>query len=316
MDERAFIERKRESWQSLSDSLEQARLDGPKSLPADRLKTLGAQYRAVVSDLSYIRSQGGSDGLAIYLNELAGRAHGILYSARPARLGGLAAFFVREFPSLFRSTFAYTLAAALVFFGAWAIPAINPEIRDAVFPQEIQQSRPGEEDKSALEGMDPAFVSSFIMTNNIQVGILSFAGGATAGLFTVYELAKNGLVIGALATKAAPAMGLQRFWSLILPHGIIELTAIFICGGAGLILGCAIIAPGNLRRADAIRRAGRRAVRLFAGAVAMFVIAGIIEGFVTPSSLPATWKLWFAGGTAVALIAYFSLAGTSRSPTA
>jgi uncharacterized membrane protein SpoIIM required for sporulation len=312
VDERSFIERKRESWQSLSDALEQARTDGPKYLSSDRLKTLGAQYRAVVSDLSYIRSQGGSDGLVTYLNELAGRAHGVLYSARPARLRGLGSFFVREFPELFRSTIGYTLTAALIFFGAWAIPAANPEICNAVFPREIVAPPEGEQSQSPLEKIDPSFISSAIMTNNIQVGILAFAGGATAGVLTVYQLASNGMTIGALATKAAPALGQTRFWSLILPHGIVELTAIFICGGAGLIMGCAIIAPGNLRRSDAMRRAGGTAVKLFAGAVAMFVIAGIIEGFVTPSSLPATWKLGFAGVTALALAYYFGFAGTAK----
>lgn len=309
MDERSFIERKRESWQALSDALEQARTLGPNRLPPDRLKALGAQYRAVVSDLSYVRSQAGSDRLIVYLNELAGRAHGVIYSAKPARARGLLAFFTTEFPSLFRSTFRYTLIAALIFFGAWAIPATNPEIRDSLIPQEIQAPTKGT--PSPLSGVDPSMLSSFIMTNNIKEGILAFIGGVTAGTMTVFQMARNGMFIGAVAAKAAPAMGPLRFWALILPHGIIELTAIFICGGAGLIIGCSMIAPGNLRRADAMRKAGARAVRLFAGAVAMFVIAGTIEGFVTPSPLPETFKLAFAALTALALLYYFAFAGSA-----
>ncbi len=313
MDERSFIERKRESWQSFSDTLEHAAKSNLRHIAPERLRTLGAQYRAVVSDLAYARSQGASAGLVTYLNELAGRAHGALYSARPSRLRGIRNFFLADFPALFRSTFRYTLSAALVFFGAWAIPALNPEIRDAVCPQKIAAPDKNGKSRSLLEEIDPAFISSAIMANNIQVGILAFAGGVTAGTLTVYQLAANGMVIGAIVSKAAPALGPKRFWALILPHGIIELTAIFICGGAGLLIGGAIIAPGNLRRADAIRRAGSRAIRLFAGAAAMFVVAAVIEGFVTPSSLPDSFKLAFAGVTAVALAGYLCFAGGTGS---
>jgi uncharacterized membrane protein SpoIIM required for sporulation len=315
VDERSFIERKRESWEALSGVLEKAGQQDLKRLTADEIKSLGSRYRALVSDLSYARSQGASDGLVTYLNELAGRAHGVLYSAKPAPLRAVPDFLARGFPRLFRSTFAYTLAAALIFFGAWAIPATNQQICDAVFPQKITAPEKGDENGSFFEHIDPAFMSSAIMANNIQVGILAFAGGVTAGTVTVYQMASNGLKIGAIATKASVVLGPKRFWALILPHGIIELTAIFVCGGAGFMIGYAFIAPGNLRRYDAIRRAGSKAVRLFAGAAVMFIIAGTIEGFVTPSALPETSKLAFAGVTALALAYYFCFAGTSKPNT-
>jgi len=159
---------------------------------------------------------------------------------------------------------------------------------------------------------DPALMSSFIMTNNIRVGIYSFAAGVTAGLLTLYIIFSNGLMIGAVAATAAPSMGQLKFWSLILPHGLIELTAIFICGGAGLMIGSAIVAPGNLRRADAIKIAAGKAVRLFAGTLAMFVIAGTIEGFISPSVLPPQAKMLFGALTGIALILYFGFAGRSR----
>jgi len=318
VDERAFIETKQPGWTSLSETLEKVRKAGPKSLSREELRSLGARYRAVVSDLSFARSQGASPGLVGYLNELAGRAHGALYASSGPRLSGLSSFLIKEFPAIFRSTFRYTLIAALVFFLGWSISAVNPEIADHFMPTKLEKPAGGKAEApkpedSPLAEIDPGLISSFIMTNNINVGITAFAGGVTAGAYTIFELAKNGLVIGAVATKAAPVMGPVRFWSFILPHGVIELMAIFICGGGGLMFGWAIIAPGNLRRSDALRAAGRTAIRMFGGAVVFFVIAGIIEGFITPASLPAWFKLMFAGLTAVALVAYLGLAGRQQT---
>lgn len=309
MDERGFVEQKRQSWQDLSDALEAVRKHGPGRLTKAQISRLASGYRTLLSDLAYARSQRASDGLVTYLNELAARANGVLYSAKPARLRGTAAFILREFPALFRSTFGFTLCAAVVFFGAWAIPASNPEIAEAVFPAQIARSDSSADAPTVLESVDPGLISSFIMANNIREGIYAFAGGVTAGTFTFYRLAYNGLVIGAIASKASEALGPGRFWPLILPHGIVELTAIFICGGAGFLIAAAIIAPGNLRRADALRLAGSKAVRLFAGTALMFVTAAVIEGFVTPSSLSPEFKLAFAGLTAAAMLGYFTLAG-------
>lgn len=307
MDEARFVEQKKESWDQLSEALDRVRLKGAISLTREQLRSFGAGYRALVSDLSFARTQGASDGLVTYLNELAGRAHGVVYAAKSAPIRGITPFIFRDFPALFRRTINYTLVAAMVFFMGWAVSATSPEIRDSVFPGEV--TKPAKDAGSSFSGIDPSVLSSFIMTNNITVGITAFAGGITAGVYTIYELAKNGLVIGAVATKAAPVLGQVRFWAYILPHGIIELTAIFICGGAGLMIGAAIIAPGNLRRVDSVRLAAGKALKLFAGAVVFFVVAGIIEGFITPSKLSSMMKLGFAGFTAIALVLYLGLAG-------
>ena len=316
MDERSFVECKKQSWERLSEALDQVRLRGARSLSHDQLHALGDNYRALVSDLSFARTQGASEGLTTYLNELAGRAHGVVYVPRSARLGGIISFIFRDFPALFRATINYTLVAAMIFAIGWAMSATSPEIRDMAFPGEVMKQGKETHAGNAFTGIDPSFISSIITTNNITVGIYAFAGGITAGVYTVYELAKNGLVIGAVASKAALALGPVRFWSLILPHGIIELMAIFICGGAGLIIGASIIAPGNLRRLDSIRLAAVKALKLFAGAVLLFVIAGIIEGFITPSGLPASFKLSFAGLTAIGLALYLGFGGNRANTKA
>jgi uncharacterized membrane protein SpoIIM required for sporulation len=313
MDERSFIEQKRDSWQRLSQKIDRVRTHGLRSLARAELEQIGAEYRAVVSDLSFVRGQGASSDLVVYLNELAGRAHGVLYASPGAKLGGVWSFLVREFPALFRSTFRHTLVAALIFAAAWGgasyLVLTDPRVGDSLMPEKIS---PKEARNSKTPIPDPAQMSSFIMTNNIKVGILSFAGGITAGIITVFEMVQNGAVIGTIATITAPVMGQARFWSYILPHGIIELTAIFICGGAGLLIGSAMIAPGNMRRPDAIRIASPKALRLFAGTLPFFIVAAIIEGFITPSVLPVWSKLTFAAITAIGLVAYLGFAGTNR----
>lgn len=317
MDERAFIDQKQASWHDLSSSIELIRTRGVKSLGREQLISLGAQYRALVSDLAFTRSQEASPDLIFYLNDLAGRAHGVLYASKSTRTRGSIDFVFREFPRLFRSTFKYTLVAMLIFFIGWGTAVYyfytNPDAAKDLIPAKIS-GRKGGDDLPFRP--DPAQMSSFIMTNNIQVGIITFAGGITFGAYSVFELFKNGLVIGAVATLAAPIMGQVRFWSLILPHGIIELMAIFICGGAGFLIGASLIAPGNLRRADAVRIAAAKALKLFAGAVIFFIVAAMIEGFITPSVFPAWTKLTFAGVTAVALIAYLGFAGRQQSAKA
>ena len=337
MDERSFSESRKPLWEELSNTLDQVRARGVRSLSRAQLESLGAGYRAVVSDLAFARTQGASEELVLYLNNLAGRAHGVLYASGTARARGAVSFLLRDFPALFRATWRYTLAAALIFAIGWAV-AVDliytvPEVRGALIPERLATSKPEKGDGHAsgqnaapkhsqgpevpfLEAPDPARISSFIMTNNIREGIIAFAGGVTFGAVTVFTLFKNGLVIGAVLTVAFAGLNPTTLLSLLLPHGFIELVAIFICGGGGLMMGSALIAPGNLRRADSIRLASGRALRLFAGALPMFVVAAIIEGFITPAPIPPFAKLAFSGLTLLGLVAYLGFAGKLRAAPA
>ncbi len=301
MDERSFVKSNQESWNQLTATLEQVRARGIRSLSTDQLESVGGAYRAVVSDLAFARSQGASQDLLLYLNDLAGRAHGLLYSSPSSRLRSTRLFFFAEFPRLVRSTWRYSVASLLLFAAGWMLALYilyaAPELNDMVVPRDLK------------EVPDPAKISSFIMTNNIREGMVAFVGGITFGALTVFTLFKNGLIIGGVLTVAFAKMNPVTLLSLLLPHGFIELTAIFICGGAGLIMGCALIAPGNLRRVDAIRLASGTAIKLFAGTLPFFVVAAIIEGFITPAAIPAFAKLAFSGVTLLGLVAYIGFGG-------
>jgi uncharacterized membrane protein SpoIIM required for sporulation len=149
-------------------------------------------------------------------------------------------------------------------------------------------------------------VSSFIMVNNILVSLKAAAFGITMGVGTVYVLIANGLMLGGLSGVATNYDVSLNYWAVILPHGIIELTAICFAGGAGFVLARAIYAPGDLPRRDSLKIAGGEAVRLMTGVALLLVIAGLIEGFITPLPLPPLLKIAFAMLTAIVLLFYLN----------
>jgi uncharacterized membrane protein SpoIIM required for sporulation len=155
------------------------------------------------------------------------------------------------------------------------LPAIVPPEYASVDPKAIT------EDRGPLQA---PIVSASIMTNNIRVAVLAFACGITLGIGTVYLLVYNGILIGALAALYHRAGEGYAFWAYILPHGVIELTAIFIAGGAGLYMGYVILVPGPFTRKFRFVTAAKESVQMMLGTIPLFVAAGIIEGYITPKS--------------------------------
>jgi uncharacterized membrane protein SpoIIM required for sporulation len=163
--------------------------------------------------------------------------------------------------------------------------------------------------KNWMPSGERPFVSSFIMTNNIKVSFFAFAGGILVGLFTLFLLVENGLMLGVAALAVVRHGTALGFWGFVAPHGVIELPAIFIASGAGLMLGYALVNPGEYSRRTALAMAGRDAVLLIFGVVAMLIVAGIIEAFFSPTLLPAPLKLLTAALIFAAEVAYFTFAG-------
>ncbi|HEY2390672.1 MAG TPA: stage II sporulation protein M, partial [Candidatus Angelobacter sp.] len=146
--------------------------------------------------------------------------------------------------------------------------------------------------------------SSFIMTNNMTVSFMAFAMGITAGAGTVFAMFFNGLQIGAIGVACWLNDMSLSLWSFVAPHGVLELPAIFIAGGAGLRIAQGMLFPGLLSRQDSLAKAGGEAVRLVMGVVPILIVAGSIEGFISPSSLPWQWKFTLAGAIAVIFFSY------------
>ena len=307
-----FIESRRPRWEKLQttiQSLERGRLSASELLGLTRL------YREATADLARLQTfqtlEGREDELEIYLNHLVARAYSQIYRSSPPRMASLWHFFRSGFPATFRETLPWTLLA-LSLFALGLTYGFITAISDSSFatlivpPSLIQKVEGGEVWFDSVLAAKP-LASSWIMTNNISVSFLAFALGMTFGLGTLYLMAFNGLLVGTLAGLCYSHGLSVPFWSFVLPHGVIELTAIFIAGGAGFLLGGALLFPGDLPRKEALLKKARQAGRLILGCVPLLVVAGIVEGFFSPAPVHAGFKFGMAGLLLALLFCYLLL---------
>ncbi|MCS6859347.1 MAG: stage II sporulation protein M [Abditibacteriales bacterium] len=319
MDINRFLHERHARWQRLEALLSQVESAGWANLSPAEVREFGSLYRRVSSDLVQARSQTGNAEVLEYLNDLVARAYSHVYRSPRLSWRDGVAFLAAGFPRLFRETLTYTLVAAMLFMGGagfgYFATATDPAAPYQLLGRSLAAIQPKNRGGQGLPlsrsvmPNEAAVLSSAIMTNNIRVSFLAFASGVLFGVGTVGVLFFNGIMLGSLTQTFTAAHQSLEFWSLILPHGIIELTAIFIAGGAGLLLGKALALPGRRRRRDALAEHGQRAIRLILGVIPLLVLAGTIEGFVTPLPIGPYPKLVFAFLTAVGLVAYLGWAG-------
>jgi len=315
----ALFRRQKPSWDEYDRMLAEARRSGLPAMGERRVSRFAALYREVASDLARARTYGGSPELLFTLERAVGAGHNLLYSAPTSGFGGFRRWVAGGFPALVRLRWRPILAASILLY----LPAIltfaavrqNPAYgRQVVGAGMMQRAEEAEErqahgkgyvdSEQAGEGM-----AAFLMTNNVRVTFLAFAGGILAGFGTALVLVYNGVILGAVVGVFANYGANLQLWSFILPHGAIELTAICIAGGGGLWFGSALLLPGRITRREALVVRGREAVSLIGGTAMMLVVAGMIEGFISPSDLPREVKLTLAALFALLLVAYLALAG-------
>ncbi len=305
MTEDVFIRQNAEKWTELENVLKAFPHRHKTWQQNSELLRLDRLYRTCASHLAYAQTYFPDTKTFHYLNGLVARAHGRVYSKRRG-IGDLWRFYTRSLPALLREVSRYIAFAAAVFLiGAifsYVITLSNADLSH-VFLGNI---RPDMEQSGQVE-VQSAYMSSYIMANNIRVSIMAFAFGIFACLGTVYILAQNGLLLGSLTALFVKEGNTLVFSSLILPHGVFELFAIFVSAAAGLILGVALINPGRFSRRDAVAVAGKKAIRLMGLVCPLLIIAAVIEGFITPSALPPFVKLIIAGITGILLILYTRL---------
>jgi len=278
------------------------------------VRELALLYRQTAADLSSAREDPHSAALARYLNELLGRAHNLVYAgAARSRPAGMIGFLLRGFPRIFRETLPYTMAAfALFMAGAAAgllIASVDPGFERFILNGHMMDTIERREMWThGIVAVKP-YASSAIMTNNIAVSLAACATGMLAGLGPIYIMLFNGLLIGVVGSATYRAGMAVELWSFVTPHGVLELPAIFIAGGAGLLLASGMLFPGTLPRRDAIAEAGARAIRLLLGVIPILVVAGIVEGFVSPTATPVIAKFAFGAGLFVLFAFYLFRAG-------
>jgi len=309
-------------WKYLTHLLDTAEQRGLAALSADEALQLGRLYRQVAIDLARARAAQLHPDEVRYLNHLAARAHGQIYRTRRLNLRPVWLFLLTGFPRLVRRQLVPILIAVGVFLGAAVASFVavvrEPRLAYALFDENVVEfenirleNQQGEYKGNFTFNVNQSALMAFmIIGNNVLIALRTFALGALLGLPCLIILLYNGRMFGTLEALVFTHGYFLDFNALVLTHGVLELSAICIAGGSGLLLGWAILAPGRRTRRVALREAAGAAFGLLAGACAMLVVAGVIEAYVTPHfGQPVRWSV--AAASAVLLGAYLALAGRS-----
>ncbi len=303
-----YIRDNKAIWTELEALLNQMNKKKSK-LHATQLDRFTELYKAVSAHLATMQTVYPTNEATIMLNHLVARAHNTMYQESNKSSQQLRTFFLHYFPALIGTRALFILFALLLFgigglSGFLAVRA-DPLNLTLIVPANIAEGLDPTQTELPRENLNSPMMSTEIMTNNIRVAVLAFVSGITLGIGTVYLLIMNGLLIGALAAVFMQAGKSYVFWAYILPHGVIELAAIFIAGGAGLYMGYRIFVPGIYSRTHRLLETAKESAQLMLGTIPLFIIAGIIEGYITPSTLSLDVKYIVASVTLLLLIVYY-----------
>ena len=284
-----FVRERGKVWQEL-DTLVGDAGRRPEKLPAGDVRRLGELYRAAAADLARARRAFPGDPLVPALEQRVLRARHLVYDA-PTRRESAVAFLARDYWRAVRERWLPIAIAAVLLFGSAGLSAVwadrDPGAAGGVAPdayRSVTQPRPHGANLG-LSGSERTGISGEIFTNNIRVTLLAFALGVTAGIGTALLLLSNGLQLGVVAGLAVGSGNGRVFFELVTMHGVLELSCIVVAAGAGLRLGWALIEPGRRTRVAALGREAREALKVVLGTAPWLVVAGLIEGFLTPAGL-------------------------------
>ncbi|MEL6460649.1 MAG: stage II sporulation protein M [Cyanobacteria bacterium J06621_15] len=313
-----WIAKREPNWQRLDSLLRQIEQKGVNSLETKEIGELRNLYRLLKADLIRARTQNLSNSLIINLQTLKNRAYkqinidiDISKNSRRKEYWGIIKFYRWGLPAILQQTFPYIALATALFLLAVLVASLyswqDPNFMPLIVPSRIisKVRDDGQLWMSSLAGIEQAACSEIII-NNLRVSLSAVVGGISAGIFTVYIIVFNGLLIGTVATLVAKNNLAYSFWAFVFPHGSLELPAILIAGGAGLLIAKAIILPGKYRRLNTIKRHTFQAIQLLLGIVPMLIIAGIIETFFSSNpNIPNPIKYLTGISLFLLLIIYF-----------
>ena len=287
-----FRREREASWRELEALIERARTAGLRHLDPAELHRLPVLYRGVLSSLSVARAISLDRNLVSYLEALAARSYLLVYGAKRNYVSAVVDFFSHRFPAqVWRLRHGVGLAIVLMALGTlcgYTLTARDGDLFFSLVSEEMAQGRsPLSSREELLEvlksGSDGggrlSLFASFLFSHNARIGMLCFALGFAAGVPVALLLFANGLILGAFAAIHHQHDLSVEFWAWVLPHGVTELLAVCVCGGAGFALGHAAIFPGRFSRLTNLALRGREAAAVVLGAVAMFFAAALLEGY-------------------------------------
>jgi len=283
-------------WSRLDGLTRRAARD-PRRLSTAELDELVTLHLRVSSHLASVRTHAHDPDLAAHLSALVARSSAVVHGTRTRSLRQVMRAATITFPAavwhariaILVSTAIFLVAAVTV--GGWI--TWSDAAVQASAPEEVREAYVQTQFADYYSAEPSATFAARVFTNNAGVGALAFGSGILFGIPTLAILVMNGANVGVAGGLFYAAGDPGTFWSLILPHGLLELTAVFIAGGAGLMLGWAAAVPGDRPRSAALAEEGRRSVVIVIGLVVVFLVAGLLEGFVTA----APWPTWARVGT-------------------
>ena len=316
-------------WNAFAVKLARAQSEGLRSLGEHGVREFVAEYRALAADLARLRTAAGGRSLdeLFQLGRLVAGAHNLLYRDRGVPLRAFIRFLFTDVPREVRRSAGPIALAGLLLFGPAIITAVGvvrqPTIATELLPQGmLQRAEDGVRRAKNGDGYidDPQLfrpvMASSIIANNVQVSFVAFAGGILAGLGTALALVTNGISFGAVVgLYMSKGIG-PLLLAFVAPHGVFELFAICVAAGGGFLLAAGLLIPGNRTRRDAIRENARRSMRLLAASTFLLLLAGTLEGFVSPIEWwPLEGKLAVSATTLVLLVAYLRGGMERRRPS-
>ncbi len=316
MDIDRFIARNTRTWDRL-DELSSRAGRGLRRLTPAEVDELVEKYQRVSSHLSHARVAYADPALTARLTRLVSQANGVIYASRSRTMRAVSDFFAWRFPAaVWQSGRFVAISAALLLVPALAVGAwiaTSDEALEASAPDAVREAYL-EEDFEDYYSSEPATqFATEVTVNNIQVAITAFATGVLLCLPAVFLMIFNGANVGFAGGLFAEAGELGKFFGLILPHGLLELTAVIIAGAAGLRLGWAVIAPGDRTRGQALGDEARRSGVIALGLVLAFAVAGIIEGFVTGRGVPTGLRVGIGVAAEAAFLTWIVVQGRAAT---
>ncbi len=317
----AFLENRKPIWDRVEHLLDCAGKSGCRKLTHQQLHELTRLYPTIAVDVSKVRMYKLDNITLSRVNDLAIRAHGLLYQRKKEKSDtGVIKFILKDYPAIFRKNISYLLFAILLFcipmVSTYSIVRLNPDTAYTFMPYgldiENSDTVTAEDVSERYRQMSGTVMSASITTNNIQVALIAFSLGIVFALGTCYILLSNSIMLGCFIGHFTNHGLSTELWYFLAPHGLLEIFAIIVAGAAGLKLGLSILIPKNLTRVDSLKKGASESVVYVLGTIPMFIVAGFIESYITPAYFDGRLKVLIGFAALGISLAYLLLVGRNK----